>query len=81
MTAMERNELRPKMAGQRPSSWAAATSTARLNLGLLGDLQCIVNLDAEIPDGAFELRVPKQELYGPEILGPPINQRGFRPSK
>jgi hypothetical protein len=36
---------------------------------VLSDLQCIVNLDTEIPDGAFELRVPEQELNGTEISG------------
>jgi hypothetical protein len=49
-----------------------AASSLRLNLRLLGDLQCIVDLDAEIPDGTFELRVSKQELNGPEIPSPPI---------
>jgi hypothetical protein len=62
------------VAGLRPSCPAAATSTTKLHLGLLGDLQSIVNLDAEIPHGTFELRVSKQELYGPEVLSPPVNQ-------
>ena len=50
------------MAGQRPPSPAVATSQRVLHLGLLGDLQCIVNLDAKIPNGAFQLLVPKQEF-------------------
>ena len=37
--------------GQRPSRLAVATSPARLHLGLFGDLQRIVNLDPELPDG------------------------------
>ena len=51
------------LAGKRPSNPAVATGTTRLDLGLLGDLQGIVNLDAEIPDGTFELRVPEQQLH------------------
>ena len=71
----------PLVAGQRPSSSAAVTSTARLHLCLLGDLQSIVNLDAEIPDGALELGVPEQELNGAEIPGPPVDQRWFGASQ
>jgi hypothetical protein len=62
-----------QLAGQRPSSSAAATSTARLHLSLLGDLQCIVNLDAEISEGAFEFGMAEEKLNGPEIPGPPID--------
>jgi hypothetical protein len=65
----------PDSTGQRPSSPAVATSTAELHLSLLSDLQRIVNLDAEIPDGAFQLCVSEQQLNGPEILGPPVDKR------
>jgi hypothetical protein len=41
------------MAGQRPSSSAVVTGIARLRLGLLGDLQSVVDLDPEIPDSAI----------------------------
>ncbi len=50
---------------------------ARLHLGLLCDLQRIVNLDAEIPDGAFELCMSKQKLNNPKIPGSTVDQRGF----
>ena len=55
----------PLMAGQRPSASAVATSVVELHLRLLGDLQSIVDFDAEISDGAFKLGVPKQQLNRP----------------
>ena len=39
---------------------AVATSPAGLHLGLLGDLQRVVDLDPEVSDGAFKLGVPEQ---------------------
>jgi hypothetical protein len=41
-------------AGLRPSCSAAATSTTRLHLCLLGDLQRIVDLDSEVSHGALK---------------------------
>jgi len=32
------------------------------------------DFDAEIPDGAFDLGMPEQELNGPEIARPSIDQ-------
>src|SRR5438477_12902324 len=49
-------------------------------LGLLGNLESVVDLDAEIPNCAFEFRVPEQQLNGSEISGPPIDHRSFRTS-
>ena len=37
------------------------------NINLFSYCQGIVDLDAEIPDRAFNLGMPKQELDGPEI--------------
>ena len=67
------------MAGQRPSSSAAATGATKLHLGLLGDLQRVIDLNAKIPDGTLELRVPEQELNRTQILGPPVDQRRLGP--
>jgi len=50
----------PELAGLRPSCPAAATSTTRLHLGLLGNLQRIVDLDPEVSDRAFEFAVTEQ---------------------
>jgi hypothetical protein len=58
-------------------AWRSLTDSARLHFCLLCDLQRIVDLDAEIPHGAFELRVPKQELNRSEVSGPPVDQRRF----
>ncbi len=35
----------------------------------------IIDLDAEIPDRAFDFDMPKQELDSSEIICPPIDQR------
>ena len=37
----------------------------------------VIDLDAEIPDRTLDLGVPEQKLDGPEIAGPPIDQRRF----
>ena len=39
--------------------------------------QGVIDLDAEIPDRAFNFGVPKQELDSSEIARPPIDQGGF----
>lgn len=45
--------------------FARAAVGQGLDLGLLGDLQRVVYLDAEVSDGAFELGMAKQQLNGP----------------
>jgi hypothetical protein len=40
----------------------------------------IIDLDAEVPDGAFDLGVPEQELHGAQIAGTPVDQGRLRPS-
>jgi hypothetical protein len=45
------------------------------NFQLLGDFKRIVDFNPKVPDSAFELRVAKQELDGPQVLRFPINQR------
>ena len=54
MTAIGDLAIWPQLAGQRPSSSAVPTSMSRLHLRLFGDLQCIVDLDPKVADGAFE---------------------------
>jgi len=41
----------------------------------------VVDLDAEIADRALDLRVAKQELYGPKISCAPLDQGYLRPSQ
>jgi hypothetical protein len=40
----------------------------------------IINLDAEVPDGAFDLCMSKQELHGSQITGTPVDQGRLCPS-
>jgi hypothetical protein len=39
--------------------------------------QGVIDLNAKIPDRAFDLGMPEQELDGPEIACPSINQGRF----
>lgn len=45
------------------------------DLGLFSHLKSIIYLDPKIPDGAFQLSVAQQQLYGPEILRPAVDER------
>jgi hypothetical protein len=39
----------------------------RSEFNLLGEVQGVVNINAEIPDGAFDLGVTEQELNGTQV--------------
>jgi hypothetical protein len=47
------------------------------DINLFRYCQGVIHFDAEIPDRAFDLGMPEQKLYGPEISGPPVDQGGF----
>jgi hypothetical protein len=51
------------------------------DINLFRYCQGVIDLDAEIPDRAFDLGMPEQELDGPEISRPPIDQGSFCASK
>ena len=51
---------------------------ADLNLGLLGDLKSVVDIDPEIGDGAFKFGMAEKKLNGPEIRCSQVHQRRFR---
>jgi hypothetical protein len=51
------------------------------DINLFGYRQCIIDLDSEISDGAFDLGVAKQKLDSPEIAGVPVNQGRFSASQ
>ena len=51
-----------------------AESIKSLHLGLLGDLQRIVNLNSEVAHRAFQLGVAEQQLHYPEILCSSVDQ-------
>jgi hypothetical protein len=40
----------------------------------------IIDLDAEVPDGAFDLSVPEQELNRAQIASTPVDQGRLGPS-
>jgi hypothetical protein len=66
-----------KCLNGRPEAAVQAGSEARSNLCLLGDFKGIVDFDAEVTHGAFQLEMAQQELHGSEVLRSPIDQRRF----
>jgi hypothetical protein len=44
------------------------------DINLFGYYQGVIDFDAEIPDRAFDLGMPEQELHSPEIACPAIDQ-------
>jgi hypothetical protein len=59
----------------RPPGLAAATKPTGLHLGLLGDLERVVDLDPELSDSALKDAVTEQKLDRPEIPRPAVDQR------
>jgi hypothetical protein len=49
----------------------------RSNLGLLRHPEDIVDLNAEIANCAFQLRMSEQRLHRPKLFRPPVDQRSF----
>lgn len=45
------------------------------DVDLFGNSQGVVHLDAQVPDGAFDLSVSEQKLNGPKIARATIDQR------
>lgn len=58
----------------QPSAGAAPPSR-RSDLGLLRDLQGIVDLDAEVPHRRFQLGVPEEQLNSTQVLGSTVDER------
>lgn len=58
----------------RPAK-AAGRTGRRSNLRLLGDLQGVIHLNAEVSHGRLQLGVSEQQLHRPKVLGAPIDQR------
>jgi len=50
------------------------------DVNLFGYRKGIVNLDAEVPDGTFDLGVAEQQLHGSQIAGPSVDQGCLGPS-
>ena len=51
------------------------------DVDFLGDLRCIVNLDAKVANGALNLRVAEQQLECTHISSSSIVQRGLGPAQ
>jgi hypothetical protein len=47
------------------------------DINLFRYCQGVIDLNAEIPDRAFDLGMPEQKLDGPEIARPPVDQGSF----
>ena len=67
MSAMGETRDRLLLAGKRPVVGGVPGMTAS-DFGLLSNFESVVNLDAEIPHGAFELRVAEKQLHGSQVL-------------
>src|SRR5204862_2449833 len=59
----------------------AADRRSPLHFRLFGHFECVIDLDAEVSNGALELRMTEQELHCTQILRAAIDQRGFRASQ
>ncbi len=74
----------PLLAGQRPLTLTDPAPSG-LYLGLLGHFQRVVYPNAEVPDRALQLGVPKKELDGSQVFGAAVDQgrlsasQGVRP--
>ena len=63
------NRVSPESGRTNP--WIAsyrAASTSALDFRLLRDIERVVDFDAKVPDCAFNLAVPEQQLDGPKVL-------------
>ena len=49
------------------------------DVDLLGDLDSVIDLDAEVANRAFDLRMAEQKLDRPQISSSPIDQHRLRP--
>ena len=44
------------------------------DVDLLGNCESIIDLDAEIPDGALDLGMPQEQLNCPQVTSSPVDQ-------
>ena len=51
-----------------------------LNLGLLRDLQSIIDFNAKVSDGTLQFSMSEQKLNSTQVFRSLIDQRRFRPS-
>ncbi len=51
------------------------------DVDLFSDLDDVIHLDAEVSNGALDLRMSKQMLRGSEVAGSPVDQHRHRASQ
>jgi hypothetical protein len=66
----------PKLVGP---SMSALPGNSDINLFCYG--QGVIDLDAEVSDGAFDFGMAEQKLHGPQVAGAPVDQGRFGPSE
>jgi hypothetical protein len=49
-------------------------------LNLFGHLACVIDLDADVPRGTFDLGMAEQQLNGTHVAGSAIDQCGLGPA-
>jgi hypothetical protein len=69
------------LAGNNADGSIARRRPYALDLSLLGQGQCVVRLDSEVSDGAFQLGVCQQQLTRTEIAGALIDHRDLGPAQ
>ena len=52
-------------------------ASRRLDFRLFGDIQRVIDLDAEVSDGTLELGMAQQYLDSPKVLRTLVDQRGL----
>ena len=65
---------------KRPFEKICTSADVGSDLSVLGNLQRIIYLNAEVPHRAFQFGVAQQQLNRSQVFGPFIDQRGFGPS-
>ena len=65
---------RPKYACRACEEAVVQAPPPRLSVDFLGDLDGVVNLDAKVAEGVFDLRVAEQQLDGPKVAGTSVDQ-------
>src|SRR3954470_7703185 len=73
---MERQILARTRSQQAGRACPLGPGTSDINL--LRYRERVIDLNAQISDGAFDLCVAEQELDGPKTAGAPIDQRRLR---
>lgn len=64
----------------RPKTITDEVAFASSDFRLLGDLESIIDLDAEVPHRRFQLGMSEEQLHSAKVLGAPIDQSRLRPS-